>query len=247
MFWAHLTGVFEILAGALLDFIYPPYCCLCRSRLQQGEKVVCEDCWGEVKPLGGPFCPNCGYPVEPDADGCPMCRQRGWSFQRVKILTDFEPAVQQLIHLLKYRGKRSVGTRLGVMLGQTLRSRPRWQKADLIIPVPLHKSRLRERGYNQSFLIGKALSEELQKPLRPELLVRRRSTRSQTKLNVTERIENVSGAFRVNHPEQLDDKRIILVDDIITTGATADACSRSLLNAGAKEVLVAAVAAPIYP
>ena len=165
----------------------------------------------------------------------------------MEILTDFEPAVQQLIHLLKYKGKRSVGTRLGVMLAQVLRDRPRWQEADLIIPVPLHKSRLRERGYNQSFLIGKALGEKLRKPLRPELLVRKRSTRSQTKLNVAERIENVSGAFRVNHPEQLDGKRIILVDDIITTGATADACSRSLLNAGVKEVLVATVAAPINP
>jgi len=174
-----------------------------------------------------------------------MCQQRGWTFRQVGVLADFQPPVQQLIHLLKYKGKRSVGTRLGAMLSQVLQGRPQWQKADLIIPVPLHTSRLRERGYNQSLLIAKALGEGLQKPLRQELLVRKRNTRSQTKLNVAQRVENVSGAFQVKYPVEVRDKRIILVDDVITTGATADACSRSLLNAGAKEVLVAAVATPI--
>ncbi len=245
--WAHLTGVFKGLAGAVLDFVYPPYCCLCGSRLQEGERVVCEDCWEKVKPLQGPFCPKCGYPIKPDVEGCLMCQQRGWSFHRVGVLSNFQSPVQQLVHLLKYKGKRSVGTRLGAMLSQVLQDRPQWQGADLIIPVPLHKSRLRERGYNQSLLVAKALSEKLQKPLRPELLMRKRNTRSQTKLDVAQRVENVSGAFQVNHPEEIWGRRIILVDDVITTGATADACSRSLLDAGAKEVLVAAVATPVKP
>ncbi|MCD6168994.1 MAG: ComF family protein [Candidatus Latescibacteria bacterium] len=245
MFRVCPTGSLKGLLGALLDFVYPPYCCLCGTRLQEGEKVVCEGCWGEVKPLQGPFCPNCGYPVKPGADECAMCQQRGWTFRQVGVLADFQPPVQQLIHLLKYKGKRSVGTRLGAMLSQALQGRPQWQRADLIIPVPLHRSRLRERGYNQSLLIAKALAERLQKPLRQELLVRRRNTRSQTKLNVAQRVENVSGAFQVKYPVEVREKRIILVDDVITTGATADACSRSLVNAGAKEVLVAAVATPI--
>jgi ComF family protein len=127
------------------------------------------------------------------------------------------------------------------MLGEMLASGEGMEDVDLIIPVPLHRSREKERGYNQSLLLAIAIGEVLEVPVRKEVLIRKRRTTSQTKLSAEERVRNVSGAFRVPHGK-IEGSSILLVDDVLTTGATLNACTEALLKAGVKKVRVAAVA-----
>jgi ComF family protein len=156
----------------------------------------------------------------------------------------FDGVVQDLIHLMKYQGKRSIARRLGTMLADRLLSDSTVGQIDLLIPVPLHPSRERERGYNQSALIARAVGERLGVPVEERVLQRLKNTQTQTRLSAPERTANVAGAFRVRIPETVAGRRIALVDDVVTTGATADACAEALLTTGASEVLLFALASP---
>lgn len=156
----------------------------------------------------------------------------------------FEGVVQDLIHLLKYQGKRSIAKRLGAVLADRLLSDSMVGRIDLLIPVPLHSSRERERGYNQSALIARAVGEHLGVPVEERVLQRVKNTQTQTQLSASERSANVAGAFRVRVPEVVAGRRVALVDDVVTTGATADACAEALIATGASEILLLALAAP---
>jgi len=156
----------------------------------------------------------------------------------------FEGVVQDLIHLLKYQGKRSIAKRLGAVLADRLLSDSTVGRIDLLIPVPLHSSRERERGYNQSALIARAVGEHLGVPVEERVLQRVKNTQTQTQLSASERAANVAGAFRVRIPEVVAGRRVALVDDVVTTGATADACAEALIATGASEILLLALAAP---
>jgi ComF family protein len=149
-----------------------------------------------------------------------------------------------MVHLMKYKGKRSIGLRLGSMLAAALRRDPRFGHVDLLVPVPLHRVRLKERGYNQSELLAQALGEMLDKPMRTDLLARTRYTSDQTKLDVYQRRANVAGAFRVKDERQIAGRDVALVDDVLTTGATLEACGETLFAAGARSVSVLTVASP---
>lgn len=232
---------------SILDFVLPPYCSLCSNPLGEGEKTVCQACWSRVEAIKGPFCTKCGNPLEGGTEGCLNCQGKEFSFTGVRALTSFGELPQRVIHLLKYRRKKSIGERLGRMLADVVGDDPRLIRADLIVPVPLHRSRERERGYNQSELIARSLGDALKKPVYEDILVRRRRTRSQATLSAVERRRNVSGAFLVERPEQVEGRRIALVDDVVTTGATADACSEALLDAGAEDIFVVVVASPFSP
>jgi len=182
--------------------------------------------------------------MKEDTQDCQECSKKRRSFRYVRVLTPFDHTVQKIIHLLKYNRKRSLGTRLGRMLAVSLLHDSRTNDVDLVVPVPLHKSRLRERGYNQSYFLAQPIGKDLSKPVRDDLLVRVKRTRSQTDLSPTERVKNVSEAFKVKRPDEVRGRKVMLVDDVITTGATVEACSRALLEGGAIDVVVAAVASP---
>jgi ComF family protein len=233
----------KVLGSALVDFVFPPFCSLCREALGEGERVVCEACWSKVEVLSGPRCPRCGAP-RAEGDGCPNCADRGFRFSGACVLAPFDEGAQALIHLLKYREKASVGVRFGRMLGEAVRADPRMAGVELVLPVPLHRSRARERGYNQSALIARGVGEALGRPVEERALARTRATRTQTELSAEERVRNVSGAFVVRRPGRVAGLRLLLVDDVFTTGATFDACAGALLDAGAFEVFAAAVASP---
>ncbi|MSS73436.1 MAG: ComF family protein [Candidatus Latescibacteria bacterium] len=236
-------AVLKTLGSALLDFVFPPFCSLCREGLSDGERIVCEACWAKVALLSGPQCPRCGAPSTGD-DRCPNCAGRDYRFSGACVLASFDEGAQALIHLLKYREKTSVGVRFGRMLGEAVKADPRMSGVDRVLPVPLHRSRVRERGYNQSDLIARGVGEALGRPVEARALARTRATRTQTELSGKERAQNVSGAFIVRRPERVAGLRLLLVDDVFTTGATLDACAGVLLDAGAVEVFVAAVASP---
>ncbi|WP_316737837.1 ComF family protein [Pedobacter aquatilis] len=150
--------------------------------------------------------------------------------------------VQNLIHNLKYNNKTDVGVLLGNLLGDRLNNSLLYRGIDLIIPVPLHNKKLRIRGYNQSTFIGEGIAEKMNIPLDEKTLIRSTSTESQTKKSRYSRYENMKDVFGIINPEVIKGKHILLIDDVITTGATLEACANILLESGAEKVSIAALA-----
>jgi ComF family protein len=150
--------------------------------------------------------------------------------------------VQQILHALKYKNKPELGRMLGQLYGQDLLATHHGE-FDLIIPVPLHKSRRRSRGYNQSDEFGKGLAEVLQIPCDDTLVKRIMKTATQTQKTRLNRWENVEQVFKAEASEQISNKRILLVDDVVTTGATLEACGQVLISASCKELSIACIAA----
>jgi len=162
----------------------------------------------------------------------------------MRALAPFNPAVQRLVHMLKYEGRTLAGRVLGHNLGLALERSGIVAARAVVVPVPLHASRRRERGYNQSLLIARAVAKALQLPVEGGVLRRVRITSTQTALDLAGRAVNVQGAFDVRRHGSLAEKSVLLVDDVVTTGATANACAEALTHAGAREVVVAAAASP---
>lgn len=229
---------------ALLDFVYPAHCLLCRSPLGAGYIGICPSCRTGLEIIDGPVCDRCGCPLGQDQVPCPNCSEKVFSFEKMRALAPFNPNVQRLVHMLKYEGRTLAGRVLGNDLGLALGRSGIMLEGSVIVPVPLHASRRRERGYNQSALIGRAVARVLCLPVDAGVLRRVRLTQTQTALDLAGRAANVHGAFLVRRNTRVAGKTVLLVDDVITTGATANACADALMAAGAERVLVAAAASP---
>ena len=149
--------------------------------------------------------------------------------------------IQHLLHKLKYNNQPEIGVRLGIAYGDKLRTVGIYD-FDLVVPVPLHTSRLRKRGYNQAAMFGEGLSKELKIPHEDEALVRLHKTETQTKKSRVTRWENIANAFKIALPDIVKGRSILLVDDVITTGSTLEACVQALLSAGPRDISVACIA-----
>lgn len=213
----------------LLNFVYPPYCVLCDSWLDDDSSIICRDCWSRLA--------NQRLLLHISLSNYQAIGHKIF-FDKVISVWDFNPEVQNIIHLFKYQGMHSLAEQLGGMMARALAYDEEYQTADLIIPVPLNRARKRERGYNQSNLLGKRISEVSGIQMENKLLRRVKDTKTQTKLNTKQRSRNVSNAFRVKNSEAISRKSIILVDDVITTGSTLNACAKELKAAGAEKVFV---------
>ena len=229
---------------AVLDFVYPPHCLLCRTPLPEGRIGLCKACWAELRLIEGPRCPRCGCPAQTDQATCRNCVEKAFEFSRMRALAPFNPPVQRLVHMLKYQGRSLVGRILGEALGEALKREALAAEGPEIVPVPLHGSRRRERGYNQSAIIAHAVGGVLGLPVQEGVLQRTRPTKTQTALDLPGRMANVKGVFRVRRAGAILGRPVLLVDDVITTGATVNACTDALLGAGAADVSVAAIASP---
>ncbi|MDP4292790.1 MAG: phosphoribosyltransferase family protein, partial [Bacteroidota bacterium] len=150
--------------------------------------------------------------------------------------------VQHLIHRFKYKGRHQIGTYLGRVYGHELAQSVPYNTVDMIIPVPLFKKKQKKRGYNQSEIFARGLAEALHVPVETNLLFRIRESESQTRKTREERWENVKEIFSVPHPEHLEDKHILLVDDVMTTGATLEACAASLMKDSNVRISVVTIA-----
>lgn len=220
------------------DFIslfYPRYCFACDQGLAKGEETVCSACMLEL--------PRTQYHIDPE--NALMKRLQGrvqLQFAVAFFLFRKRGKVQRLLHQLKYNNHPEVGETLGQVYGEELRQHYFDQRVDLIIPVPLHVSRKRKRGYNQSAEFGNGLSKSMNKPCREDVLVRITKTETQTKKTKLMRWQNVREVFYVTKPEHVQQQNILLIDDVITTGATIEACAHMLLEAGCKSVSVASIA-----
>jgi ComF family protein len=235
----------------LINFIYPPRCAACERRLSlESVQRVCAACIAEIERLSEPLCEVCGTPVDPAvaaAQGwCRACTESPPHFTVARAVTryradDEERApVPSIIRRHKYGRDQSLTHALAECLGE------RWPLAEndyeLVIPVPLHPRRLRWRGFNQAALIGRAVARRLGRPLDVRTLIRTRATPSQTAQDRRARLRNVHNAFAVARPTRIANRRVLLVDDVMTTGATVDECARTLLAAGARRVDVLALA-----
>lgn len=223
-----LTTPILSLPKGLIDLLYPPLCEICGEKLTSPAYLVCGDCLGQVA-FKGYFLDDFSIHGEVALDGA-------W------CLTDFVPIMQQLIHLLKYNRRKRVVKRLCEFWASEISRCLEGVNYDRVAPIPLHPRKARERGYNQVAGLARWLGLHQDIPVTLDLLVRTRYTTTQTQLNAEERHSNVSGAFRVDTP--VEGVNILLVDDVLTTGSTANACATVLKAAGAHRVDLLTLATP---
>ncbi|GAM09219.1 competence protein F [Geobacter sp. OR-1] len=231
---------------SLIDLVFPPLCHNCRQFIPDAGRIhVCPECIASSKPLQSPICPCCGIPFATD-EGidhlCGSCIEKHPPFDAARGAFVYEGAVRDLIHRLKYDRKIQCRRPLALLLLELLSGAVEEFSPEMLVPVPLHKRRLRERGFNQAILIAELLAREWKIPLERRLLQRVRWTEPQINLAAGERAANVKGAFALSDPKIASGRRIVLIDDVLTTGSTVAECSRVLKKAGAAAVLVVTVA-----
>jgi ComF family protein len=238
-----------MLLKAFLDILFPPLCHACKSFIPDAGAIhLCESCLAGSPAIASPHCTLCGLPflTEGGTDHlCGGCIRNPPSFAAARAAVMFDGPVRDLIHRFKYGKKVQHCRPLGLLTARQLGEFVAASSADLIIPVPLHVKRLRERGFNQALLLTEALAKQWRLPLSRHNLRRIRWTEPQISLSALERKENVRGAFAVHDAAGVRNRRIILVDDVYTTGSTVAECSRTLRKAGAEAVFVATISRAI--
>jgi ComF family protein len=217
----------------LLDFLIPRLCTDCHKRLAKGEKHLCAECASKVSPCHDKGCPKCGASTMKGL--CSQCEEIGYSFEFVRSALSFQGPVATLVHDLKYRAMRAPADYFAEKMVKFAEGYKAFDEFDYVVPVPLHRVRKRERGYNQSEIIARKLAGKMGKTYL-NCIKRTRYTKSQTNLVRAERLKNLAGAFRVKDPAQVKGKKLILVDDVFTTGSTLNEASRALYAAGATRV-----------
>ena len=227
---ALITEILEGFAG----LFWPNVCACCSTGLVRGERYICSHCLYELPATN--FHKEQDNPVAQIFLGRAMVEHAtaGYFFRKGN-------RIQKLVHQIKYKGQKEMGTMLGKETGKSLRN-TYFDETDLIVPVPLHPQKLRKRGYNQSEWIAWGVADALNKPMDVQTLVRHVSTTSQTRKKRFERWENVDSGFGLTDPDIFSGQHILLIDDVVTTGATLEACIHTVLSAPETRVSVATLA-----
>lgn len=216
------------------DYFIPRLCLCCDNKLESNQKIICPDCLAKIQL------------ISPDRLKSEF-EQKFLAAKKIDNLFSlflFEPDgnIQTLLHELKYNNKFLVGKYLGELIAESLSNKIDVDEIDLVIPMPLHKLKKAERGYNQAYYIAKGLARKLKIKLDSGNLKRKKYTQSQTKLNLLERRENMRDAFKVRNEKLLEGKNILLVDDVITTGASVSEAANVLKENGANKVYACSAA-----
>lgn len=225
----------------LLDWLFPPKCLSCKEFLEDTGRFLCPHCRTSWLDLDPPYCTRCACPF-PSSPGpshlCGDCLKGEKACTRVDAVGLYEGVLHDLIIRLKFRQEERLGYFLGRAMAEEIVSRGETEglPSDLILPIPLHRDRLRERGFNQALLFAREVGTSLRVPVDPGLLTKKRKTEMQTRLKGEERRKNLKGAFAVAEPDRVGGKRILLIDDVYTTGATIEEAAKTLLKQGAEEV-----------
>ncbi len=218
----------------IFDFIFPRNCIICKRLLNDSEVVICVYCNYDI--------PRTNFHKDPEN---PVA-QLFWGRIRIEYASAFfyfskGSGYQKLIHFLKYEGMKDIGIEIGKIFGAELKGSG-FETADFLVPVPLHKRKQRKRGYNQSEMIAKGMAISLGKAVFTDILTRMEFTETQTRKSRYDRFINVSGSFSVLNREKCKGYHILLIDDVVTTGSTLEACVEELINSGAARVSIAALA-----
>lgn len=242
-----LRSALSHLWDGALDLLYPPTCCACAQPTR--DPGFCATCRASIAAPRSPLCSTCGVPFETPSGidhQCARCLTRPPRFGRARASAIYDAAdprphpLKSVLQRYKYARDASLAPALGGLLVARAPLPP--SAYDLIVPVPLHPDRLRWRGFNQALLLGRQLARWYRIAIDPFSLHRVRPTRPQVELDEGERRRNVAGAFRVTRPDRVRSRDILLLDDVYTTGATVNECSRALRDAGARRVDVLVLA-----
>ncbi|HSD65146.1 MAG TPA: ComF family protein [Vicinamibacteria bacterium] len=242
MVLAAASAVARNLVDPVLAVVFPSACPACgRLLARPGRGPLCEPCWAALPRHRGVAC-RCGLPLAPGLSACSRCRRARSPLAAGASLGPYEGSLRVVLHALKYGGRRRAAGRLAEALLEEPAVRALVATGDVLVPVPLHPRRLRERGFNQSALLAREIARRAGKAACPDALVRRVDTAPQAGLSAAQRRRNVRHAFAVRRKASVARRTVILVDDVLTTGATALACARQLEEAGAHEVRLLTVA-----
>lgn len=237
-----IRRTWRIVQTALLDLLFPPHCVACR----RAGALVCASCAQAVLPVGPTICASCGRPQAYSVPRCEQCQRLTTDpLSGVRIAALHTTPLREMIHAFKYAQQPELAAPLARYLIALVQTLPWWgtfPSVDGVIPVPLYSVRYQERGYNQAELLASAFCDRVQLPLQAGWLVRQRSTHSQVGLTAVERQRNVEDAFVA--ADAVLGKRLLLIDDVYTTGATMRACAQAALDAGAAIVYGLALACP---
>lgn len=219
----------------LLELLYPPLCITCGERLISQEKYLCMKCWFDL--------PVSRFEKESEN----KVAQLFWGRVQIEHATSYfhyrkGSRYQKLIHSIKYKGLKEFGLETGRRFGDVLAAAEPFRSIDLVIPVPLHPKKQKKRGFNQSEWIARGITEVVEKPLNLNNLYRKVFTATQTRKNRFERWQNVEGIFGVKNPAEFENRHILLIDDVVTTGSTLEACAYELLKIPGTKVSVATLA-----
>jgi ComF family protein len=226
-----LKRLAHFILNPALDFIYPPFCLCCKSRLGPGEQFVCESCWS-FDIVASPKLP---------ARQLEVLHGKSIYFDQSIAIYEFSEKIQDLIHIMKYKAMPGICTRFGQDLGVLIQQHELLKSIDYIAPVPLHSLRQRERGYNQAGLMAREIGALAHINLDEKLLKRSRYTNQQAKFNKEERAVNVQNAFALGTETALKNKSIAIVDDVLTTGSTMNECAKILKDNGASHVVTISI------
>ncbi len=219
-----------------VELLFPKTCYGCSQLLRGNEETLCSSCFNHL--------PLTQYHFSEEENPIEKLFWGRIDIQQASAYMFFSKGgiVQQLLHNLKYKGHTEIGHLLGELLGEELKQSPKFNDIDLIVPVPLHPSKQKKRGYNQSEEIAKGISKKLQAPVNTQIMVRTKATETQTKKARFDRWQNVDEKFGLKEASFAENKHILLVDDVITTGATIEACAKILLQAKNAKVSVVTLA-----
>ena len=233
---------------SLVSIIYPKVCLSCKTKIRNPslDSLVCGSCLNKIKKNIPPFCVSCGRHLEKKEihkNICPSCRKTNLHFDRAFSPCVYTGPIKELIHAFKYKNKEHLGEPLSkIMIEYIKEYNLPMEYLDFIVPIPLSKAKLREREFNQAHILGKHIAEEFKKDLLNDALLRHRHTKTQTGLEPFERFTNVRGSFSVAQHINLSGKNLLIIDDVLTTGATASEAAHALKNAGANIVFVLTLA-----
>ena len=241
--------MFQKLVNGLTELLYPKTCLVCKNKLANRaavEELVCRECWKKIPLNLPPFCHRCGRRLEAKnftKHICPGCAKRQLHFDRAFSPCKYDGVIKELIHEFKYKNKDYLGPALSRLMAEFIREYELpMDDFAAIVPIPLHKARLREREFNQAEILSRHIAEEFDKELIVDALQRHRHTKTQTDLETNERFLNVKGSFSVNKAGALKGKNLLVIDDVLTTGATSSEAAGALKDAGAVIIFVLTLA-----
>lgn len=230
----------------IVDFIFPSFCSICGKPFStEKEVVICPHCLSQIKYIGNPLCSQCGKPFYSEALDdhlCGDCLTKKRYFNRARAVGYYDGILRKSIHLLKYKLKSNLAFPLGNLMADRMYSFLKGNPYHLILPVPLHPKRLRERGFNQALSLARLISKKYEILLDGYILIRKRRTKPQVGLSEQDRKDNVKGSFSLLKNNKIVDKNILLVDDVYTSGNTIEECAKVLIKAGAHKVDVITLA-----